>query len=71
MSGSVRGAFDAFFAKVETMNKKHGPFNCVLAIGDFFGKDLKEITRLMNGSINGKLNFIGFAVFNEFFQFPS
>uniref|UniRef100_A0A182WLG0 Cwf19-like C-terminal domain-containing protein n=1 Tax=Anopheles minimus TaxID=112268 RepID=A0A182WLG0_9DIPT len=35
--GDVRGKLKAFFARIENVNKKSGPFDLVLCVGDFFG----------------------------------
>ncbi|KAI8837331.1 CwfJ C-terminus 1-domain-containing protein-like protein [Chytridium lagenaria] len=51
--GSVNGQFEAFFAKVSTMHKKHGPFDLMLCCGDFFsGQETDEqILALLKGKI--------------------
>ncbi|XP_028132527.1 CWF19-like protein 1 homolog [Diabrotica virgifera virgifera] len=40
--GDVEGKFDALFKRVETINKKSGPFDCLLCVGNFFGINNKE-----------------------------
>ena len=35
--GDVRGHLDACFARVTTVNANHGPFACLLCVGDFLG----------------------------------
>ena len=35
--GDVRGRLKSFFARIENVNKKSGPFDLVLCVGDFFG----------------------------------
>ncbi|XP_039448083.1 CWF19-like protein 1 homolog [Culex pipiens pallens] len=35
--GDVNGKFSAFFARIENVNKKTGPFDLVLCVGSFFG----------------------------------
>uniref|UniRef100_A0A182WWW8 Cwf19-like C-terminal domain-containing protein n=1 Tax=Anopheles quadriannulatus TaxID=34691 RepID=A0A182WWW8_ANOQN len=35
--GDVRGKLKSFFARIENVNKKSGPFDLVLCVGDFFG----------------------------------
>ncbi|XP_052873010.1 CWF19-like protein 1 homolog [Anopheles cruzii] len=36
--GDVRGKLKSFFARIENVNKKSGPFDLVLCVGDFFGQ---------------------------------
>jgi hypothetical protein len=36
--GSAEGSIKDLFAKVTTINAKHGPFDLVLCTGDFFGQ---------------------------------
>ncbi|XP_055624320.1 CWF19-like protein 1 homolog [Toxorhynchites rutilus septentrionalis] len=35
--GDVNGRLKSFFARIETVNKKTGPFDLVLCVGNFFG----------------------------------
>lgn len=35
--GDVKGKFKSFFARIENVNKKSGPFDLVLCVGSFFG----------------------------------
>ncbi|KAK8756797.1 hypothetical protein V5799_000502 [Amblyomma americanum] len=37
--GDVKGQFDKLFDRVSTVNKKNGPFEMLLCVGDFFGPD--------------------------------
>ncbi|XP_053675582.1 CWF19-like protein 1 homolog [Anopheles nili] len=37
--GDVRGKLKSFFARIENVNKKSGPFDLVLCVGDFFGSN--------------------------------
>ncbi|KFB43242.1 AGAP007102-PA-like protein [Anopheles sinensis] len=37
--GDVRGKLKSFFARIENVNKKSGPFDLVLCVGDFFGQN--------------------------------
>jgi hypothetical protein len=36
LSGDVNGAFAALFKRVETVNKKNGPFDVLVCVGSFF-----------------------------------
>lgn len=38
LCGDVEGRFKLFFKKIDTVNKKSGPFDFLLCVGDFFGK---------------------------------
>ena len=38
VAGDVNGQLDACFARVATVNSAHGPFSCLLCVGDFLGK---------------------------------
>jgi hypothetical protein len=38
VAGDVNGDLDACFARVATVNSAHGPFACLLCVGDFLGK---------------------------------
>jgi hypothetical protein len=51
-TGSVSGVFSEFFDKLRSIDAKHGKFDFVLCVGDFFGtaKD-EEIRRLLDGEI--------------------
>eukprot|EP00242_Pyramimonas_sp_CCMP2087_P016910 CAMPEP_0198215922 /NCGR_PEP_ID=MMETSP1445-20131203/53564_1 /TAXON_ID=36898 /ORGANISM="Pyramimonas sp., Strain CCMP2087" /LENGTH=54 /DNA_ID=CAMNT_0043891887 /DNA_START=73 /DNA_END=234 /DNA_ORIENTATION=+ len=37
--GNVEGNFEQLFKRVETVNKKAGPFKCMFCVGKFFGDD--------------------------------
>lgn len=41
--GDVQGHFKTLFSKVENINKKNGPFDFLLCVGDFFGADNSEL----------------------------
>lgn len=41
--GDVEGHFNFVFSKVDTINKKSGPFDFLLCVGNFFGKDNIEL----------------------------
>ena len=38
--GDVQGQFVQFFKKINSVNSKNGPFEMILCVGDFFGKNL-------------------------------
>lgn len=39
VAGDVEGQYDALFNRVNTINKKSGPFDMLLCVGDFFSSD--------------------------------
>lgn len=39
-SGAVEGDLPGLFKKVETVNKKNGPFEALFCVGQFFGKQV-------------------------------
>ncbi|KAH9945834.1 nuclear protein [Epithele typhae] len=58
--GSAVGSIRELFAKIESIDKKHGKFDFVLCLGDFFGppkgaeeayEDDHEIMQLLNGRL--------------------
>jgi hypothetical protein len=51
-TGPVSGLFSEFFDKLRSIDAKHGKFDFVLCVGDFFGaaKD-EEIRRLLDGEL--------------------
>lgn len=59
--GSAVGSISQLFAKVKSIDAKHGKFDLLLCIGDFFGPlppeeaedGNTEISRLLNGEIEG------------------
>lgn len=48
--GDVRGSFKQFFSRVESINKKSGPFEFLLCVGDFFGDNNDELIAFKNGN---------------------
>ncbi|XP_018563019.1 CWF19-like protein 1 homolog isoform X2 [Anoplophora glabripennis] len=44
LCGDVEGKFDTLFKRVESINKKSGPFDILLCVGNFFGVNNKEFT---------------------------
>jgi hypothetical protein len=38
--GDVEGKFKEFFSKVESINKKSGPFDLLFVVGSFFGDEI-------------------------------
>ncbi|XP_030766494.1 CWF19-like protein 1 homolog [Sitophilus oryzae] len=42
LCGDAEGKFDALFKRVDTINKKSGPFDLLLCVGNFFGINNKE-----------------------------
>ena len=39
VAGDANGRLDLLFERVATINAKHGPFACLLGVGDFLGPD--------------------------------
>lgn len=65
--GSAAGSIRDLFAKVKTINAKHGKFDLVLCTGDFFGQpkageqvseDEDETTSLLNENLEGVIFYI-------------
>ena len=56
--GPAIGSIRELFAKVKSIDAKHGKFELVLCVGDFFGPEddeshSKDVDDLLNGSIDG------------------
>ncbi|XP_043262500.1 CWF19-like protein 1 [Colletes gigas] len=50
--GDVEGHFKFLFNKVEAINKKSGPFDFLLCVGNFFGENNIELEVYKNGAKN-------------------
>lgn len=50
----MRGQFKQLFSKVDKINKKSGPFDFLLCVGDFFGANNDELIAFRNGNKAGK-----------------
>ncbi|KAF8226793.1 nuclear protein [Tricholoma matsutake] len=50
--GSALGAISDLFVKIKAINAKHGKFDFVLCIGDFFGPD-DDTVKLLAGDLEG------------------
>lgn len=50
--GDVEGHFKFIFDKIEAINKKSGPFDFLLCIGNFFGENNAELEAYKNGMKN-------------------
>lgn len=48
--GDVKGNFKQLFARVDSINKKSGPFEMLLVVGDFFGDNNDELIAFRNGA---------------------
>lgn len=48
ISGDVEGRFRCLFTKVESINKKSGPFDFLLCVGNFFGENNIELEPYKN-----------------------
>lgn len=64
--GSAIGSIRDLFVKIKAIDAKHGKFDCVLCIGDFFGPlkepvdsgdGTDETEQLLNGDIEGMNTF--------------
>lgn len=55
--GDVNGKFKFLFNRVETINKKSGPFEILLVAGNFFGENNNELEAYKNGNKHGNTNF--------------
>lgn len=54
--GSALGAYTSLFAKVKAIDAKHGKFEVLLCVGDFFpppGTDEAELESLLDGKLTG------------------
>ncbi|XP_043520795.1 CWF19-like protein 1 [Frieseomelitta varia] len=49
MCGDVEGHFKFLFNKIDAINKKSGPFDFLLCVGNFFGKNNAELEDYKNG----------------------
>lgn len=63
--GSALGSIRNLFSKIRTINAKHGKFDCVLCLGDFFGPlqedgdgsdNQNQVAELLNGTIEGMIH---------------
>lgn len=52
--GDVRGNFKLLFNRIETINKKSGPFELLLCVGDFFADNNDELQAYLTGNKQGK-----------------
>jgi hypothetical protein len=50
--GDVEGHFKFLFSKVDSINKKNGPFDFLLCVGNFFGESNVELEPYKNGMKN-------------------
>ncbi|KAF8447777.1 CwfJ C-terminus 1-domain-containing protein-like protein [Boletus edulis BED1] len=59
--GSAYGSIRNLFSKIRSIDAKHGKFDCVLCLGDFFGPlqdqgdSQNQIVELLNGSLEAPL----------------
>ncbi|KAH0830728.1 hypothetical protein J3R83DRAFT_2206 [Lanmaoa asiatica] len=63
--GSAFGSISNLFSKIRTIDAKHGKFDCVLCLGDFFGplqehssasETQTQIVELLNGTLQGMIH---------------
>ncbi|KAG9318642.1 nuclear protein [Chiua virens] len=60
--GSALGSIRSLFSRIRSIDAKHGKFDCVLCLGDFFGSlddtegdSRNEVAELLNGSLQAPL----------------
>lgn len=51
--GDVNGNFHSLFSRVESINKKSGPFDVLLCAGNFFGDDNSQLDAYKMGTRKG------------------
>lgn len=61
--GAARGSIKELFSKIKAIDTKHGKFELVLCVGDFFGPSeeqyrSKEVDELLNGDIEGAFRLL-------------
>lgn len=56
--GDVNGNFNSLFSRVESIDKKSGPFDVLLCTGNFFGDDNSQLDAYRMGTRKGILLFI-------------
>ncbi|XP_036363456.1 CWF19-like protein 1 isoform X2 [Octopus sinensis] len=52
VSGDVEGNFKTLFSRVANIQKKNGPFDLLLCVGDFFGNENEEWNRILKGELS-------------------
>ncbi|KAI0064719.1 hypothetical protein BV25DRAFT_284021 [Artomyces pyxidatus] len=60
--GSALGSIHELFGKIKTINAKHGKFDLVLCVGDFFGGESPnneegsagDLSQLLSGQLQGR-----------------
>ncbi len=57
VAGDVEGQYDALFNRVNTINKKSGPFDMLLCVGDFFSADPSSEAQLESYKIAEKKGY--------------
>ncbi|CAM1328174.1 CWF19L1 (predicted) [Pycnogonum litorale] len=55
ISGSVHGKLNQLFTRVNSINKRNGPFDLLLCVGDFFGNDNVDWQKCLDGVIKAPL----------------
>lgn len=55
LCGDVEGKFDDLFKRVATIQKKSGPFDALLCVGNFFGINNREFSFYKLGDKKGNL----------------
>ena len=61
VAGDVEGQYDVLFNRVNTINKKSGPFDMLLCVGDFFNVSTEsQLQSYLTKEKKGKPNFYSF-----------
>uniref|UniRef100_A0A0L8G1K5 Cwf19-like C-terminal domain-containing protein n=1 Tax=Octopus bimaculoides TaxID=37653 RepID=A0A0L8G1K5_OCTBM len=50
--GDAEGNFKTLFSRVTNIQKKNGPFDLLLCVGDFFGNENEEWNRILKGELS-------------------
>lgn len=66
MAGDVEGQYDALFSRVQTINKKSGPFDMLFCVGDFFSHDESLLEDYKISEKKGKLFYSNYFFLNIF-----
>lgn len=53
LCGDVEGKFQTLFNRVDNIQKKSGPFDALLCVGNFFGVNNREFTPYKLGDKQG------------------
>lgn len=65
--GDVEGRFNTLFSRVDTINKKSGPFDMLLCVGNFFGVNNMEFDAYKRCLKQGTYTIFYVYIINIFF----